>query len=488
MPHGRRTAPHRPSAARAARHRRLHVAHARRRPVPDGVAGEPWRRRAGAPARGGYLGRPGLTAARFRADPTAQRPAPHAPHRLRPGAPRPWGRTAPTPGLTDHQLKAQRPTASRRAKVRGRSRPPSGVLDAGVVTRARDELGQPRLVAHLLTAPGAEPPAAAELQALAARSLPAPSGAVGVRGAGPLRSPRTARPTGPPCPPRRRPRAGTARARRPRTPTEEALAAPGRRPWRRPWAPETLLPARRRLHARPCSSPPAPTTRSASRSTPGRRLVSRTVAALAELVEEQVLSELGTGRVRHRRRPGPRVRHRRSPRAGAATPTPKTPRTAATTTNGEDPTTMTSSTPSEPLEPRAARRLRAALPAGPRRGAARGAAGGAAPAAGRTGRRRGTGRPAGHPARRPEPPAAAVLRAGAAVVPGPAAPRRPPLQQRGRGPPHRRAGPRGPAGGPHRRRRPARGPAHHLRGGRRPPGAARWTRRARGAAAGPGHR
>ncbi|MCE0445833.1 hypothetical protein LT493_15505 [Streptomyces tricolor] len=36
------------------------------------------------------------------------------------------------------------------------------------MTVREDEPGQPRLVAHLLTAPGAEPPAAAELRALAA--------------------------------------------------------------------------------------------------------------------------------------------------------------------------------------------------------------------------------------------------------------------------------------------------------------------------------
>nr|BFD96415.1 hypothetical protein KitaXyl93_77750 [Kitasatospora sp. Xyl93] len=45
------------------------------------------------------------------------------------------------------------------------------VLDA-VVSVREDEPGLPRLVAHLLAAPGTEPPTGAELRALAARSLP----------------------------------------------------------------------------------------------------------------------------------------------------------------------------------------------------------------------------------------------------------------------------------------------------------------------------
>ncbi|MGW7792787.1 non-ribosomal peptide synthetase, partial [Streptomyces tricolor] len=264
-----------------------YVLDARLRPVPDGVAGELWL--AGPALARGYLGRPGLTAARFRADPYG----PPGTRMYRTGdlVRRDSGGELHYLGRTDHQLKLRghRIEAGEVEAVLVRH---PGVLDA-VVTVREDEPGQPRLVAHLLTAPGAEPPAAAELRALAARSLPAPMvpSAYAVLDRFPLtengKTDRAALPAPAPAEERARPEYVA-----PRTPTEEALAAL----WEE--ALETAVGAEDDYFLLGGDSMRALLIASRANDafgvslTPRDVLVSRTVAALAELVEEQVLSEL----------------------------------------------------------------------------------------------------------------------------------------------------------------------------------------------------
>ncbi|MFJ4323024.1 non-ribosomal peptide synthase/polyketide synthase [Streptomyces tricolor] len=264
-----------------------YVLDARLRPVPDGVAGELWL--AGPALARGYLGRPGLTAARFRADPYG----PPGTRMYRTGdlVRRDSGGELHYLGRTDHQLKLRghRIEAGEVEAVLVRH---PGVLDA-VVTVREDEPGQPRLVAHLLTAPGAEPPAAAELRALAARSLPGPMvpSAYAVLDRFPLtengKTDRAALPAPAPAEERARPEYVA-----PRTPTEEALAAL----WEE--ALETAVGAEDDYFLLGGDSMRALLIASRANDafgvslTPRDVLVSRTVAALAELVEEQVLSEL----------------------------------------------------------------------------------------------------------------------------------------------------------------------------------------------------
>ncbi|WP_079165662.1 non-ribosomal peptide synthetase [Streptomyces sp. NRRL S-31] len=265
-----------------------YVLDARLRPVPDGVAGELWL--SGPALARGYLGRPGLTAARFTADPFG---APGT-RMYRTGdlVRRDGAGELHYLGRTDHQLKL-RGHRIEAGEVEATLVGHPGVLDA-VVTVREDEPGLPRLVAHLLTAPGAEPPAPAELRALAARSLPGymvPSAFV-VLDRFPLtengKTDRAALPA--PAPEEERDRRPEYVA--PRTPTEEAVAAI--------WE-ETLQTAvgaeddyfllggdslRALLIASRANDAFGVTL------TPRDVLVTRTVAALAELVEEQVLSEL----------------------------------------------------------------------------------------------------------------------------------------------------------------------------------------------------
>ncbi|MEU0334315.1 non-ribosomal peptide synthase/polyketide synthase [Streptomyces sp. NPDC006193] len=268
---------------------RAYVLDARLRLVPDGVAGELWL--AGPALARGYLGRPGLTAARFTADPFG--PPGSRMYRTGDLVRRDAHGELHYLGRTDHQLKLRGHRIEAGEVEAALVRHPD-VLDA-VVTVREDEPGQPRLVAHLLTAPGAEPPAPAALRALAARSLPGymvPSAFV-VLDRFPLtengKIDRAALPAPAPADEQAGERAGYVA---PRTPTEEAMAAI--------WE-ETLQTAvgaeddyfllggdsmRALLIASRANDAFGVTL------TPRDVLVSRTVAALAERVEDEVLREL----------------------------------------------------------------------------------------------------------------------------------------------------------------------------------------------------
>ncbi len=272
---------------------RAYVLDARLRPVPDGVTGELWL--SGAALARGYLGRPGLTAARFTADPFG----PPGTRMYRTGdlVRRDSAGELHYQGRTDHQLKLRghRIEAGEVEAVLVRH---PGVLDA-VVTVREDEPGLPRLVAHLLTAPDAEPPVPAELRELAARSLPGymvPSAFV-VLDRFPLtengKTDRAALPAPAPAEEQDRERARERAAYvAPRTPTEEAVAAIWEEALRTTVGAEDdyFLLGGDSLRALLIAS--RANDAFAVTLTPRDVLVSHTVAALAELVEEQVLSEL----------------------------------------------------------------------------------------------------------------------------------------------------------------------------------------------------
>ncbi len=242
----------------------VYVLDARLRPVPDGVPGELWL--AGPALARGYLGRPGLTATRFTADPfgppgarmyrtgdLVRRDARGELHYL---------------GRTDHQLKLRGHRIEAGEVEATLVRHPA-VLDA-VVSVREDEPGLPRLVAHVLVAPGAEPPARRRA-ADPGRPHPARThGALGVRDDGPLpahgeRQDRPVRAA--------RPRPGDAAARR-RARTASHTHRGGRRrpvgggPGDHRGRRGRLLRPRWRLSARPAHRPPAPTTPSACTSRP----------------------------------------------------------------------------------------------------------------------------------------------------------------------------------------------------------------------------
>ncbi|MEU1038519.1 non-ribosomal peptide synthase/polyketide synthase [Streptomyces sp. NPDC005907] len=265
---------------------RAYVLDARLRPVPDGVAGELWL--SGPSLARGYLNRPGLTASRFTADPfgppgtrmyrtgdLVRRDARGELHYL---------------GRTDHQLKLRghRIEAGEVEQVLVRH---PAVLDA-VVTVREDEPGLPRLVAHLLTAPGCEPPASAELRASAARVLPGhmvPSAFVVMERFPLTENGKTDRAALPAPAPGAEETPGHVA---PRTPTEEALAAI----WEE--ALHTAVGAEDDYFSLGGDSLRALLIASRANDafgvalTPRDVLVTRTVAGLADLVEEQVLSEL----------------------------------------------------------------------------------------------------------------------------------------------------------------------------------------------------
>ncbi|MEU7644641.1 non-ribosomal peptide synthetase [Streptomyces huasconensis] len=270
-----------------------YVLDARLRPVPDGVTGELWL--SGPALARGYLGRPGLTAARFTADPFG----PPGTRMYRTGdlVRRDSAGELHYQGRTDHQLKLRGHRIEAGEVEAALVRHP-GVLDA-VVTVREDEPGLPRLVAHLLTAPDAEPPVPAELRELAARSLPGymvPSAFV-VLDRFPLtengKTDRAALPAPAPAEEQDRERARERAAYvAPRTPTEEAVAAIWEEALRTTVGAEDdyFLLGGDSLRALLIAS--RANDAFAVTLTPRDVLVSRTVAALAELVEEQVLSEL----------------------------------------------------------------------------------------------------------------------------------------------------------------------------------------------------
>ncbi|BDM74033.1 non-ribosomal peptide synthetase (plasmid) [Streptomyces nigrescens] len=264
----------------------VYVLDARLRPVADGVPGELWI--SGPSLARGYLGRPGLTAARFLADPygppgtrmyrtgdLVRRDAHGDLHHL---------------GRTDHQIKLRGHRIEAGEVEAALARHPA-VRDA-VVTVREDEPGRPRLVAHLLAAPGADTPIGPELRAFAARTLPAHMvpAAFAVLERFPLtengKTDRAALPAPEPEP------EGPAGHTAPRTPTEEVLADL--------WSQvlETAVGVEDDFFALGGDS--LRSLHIAARAnetfgvalTPRDVLASRTVAALAELVEEHVLREL----------------------------------------------------------------------------------------------------------------------------------------------------------------------------------------------------
>ncbi|MGC5038557.1 non-ribosomal peptide synthase/polyketide synthase [Streptomyces sp. DT190] len=264
-----------------------YVLDARLRPVPDGVPGDLWL--AGPALARGYLGRPGLTATRFTADPFG--PPGSRMYRTGDLVRRDARGELHYLGRTDHQLKLRGHRIEAGEVEATLVRHPA-VLDA-VVSVREDEPGLPRLVAHVLAVPGVEPPTGADLRALAARTLPGPMvpSAFVVMDRFPLtengKTDRAALPV--PVPETREPDAGYVA---PRTPTEEAVAAL----WEE--ALDTTVGAEDDFFALGGDSLRALLIASRANDvfgvslTPRDVLVGRTVAALADLVEEQVLSEL----------------------------------------------------------------------------------------------------------------------------------------------------------------------------------------------------
>ncbi|MEY9927498.1 amino acid adenylation domain-containing protein/non-ribosomal peptide synthase protein (TIGR01720 family) [Catenulispora sp. GP43] len=263
----------------------VYVLDARLRPVAGGVPGDLWL--SGPALARGYLGRPGLTASRFVADPfgppgTRMYRTGDLVRRDRKGELHYLGRT-------DHQLKLRGHRIEAGEVEAALVRHPA-VLDA-VVSVREDEPGRPRLVAHLRTEPGAAAPAGIELRALLARSLPGymvPS-AFAVLDRFPLTESGKTDRAALPAPPEEQESTDQVA---PRTPAEEVLAEIWTQSLETSVGVEddyfllggdsmrALLIASRANDAFDVSL------------TPRDVMVSRTIAALAELVQEMVLSEL----------------------------------------------------------------------------------------------------------------------------------------------------------------------------------------------------
>nr|WP_031129309.1 non-ribosomal peptide synthetase [Streptomyces aureocirculatus] len=244
-----------PPIGRRLPHTGTYVLDARLRPVPDGVAGELWL--SGPSLARGYLNRPGLTASRFTADPFGP----------------PGTRMYRTGDLVRRDAHGE-------------------LHYLGRTDVREDEQDLPRLVAHLLAAPGAEPPPAAELRALAASSLPGPMvpSAFVVMERFPLTDNGKTDRAALPAPPTDLEETPVRVA--PRTPTEEVLADIWEEVLHTTVGAEDdylLLggDSLRALHIVSRANDAFGVS-----LTPRDVLVHRTVAALADLVEEQVLSEL----------------------------------------------------------------------------------------------------------------------------------------------------------------------------------------------------
>ncbi|MET7765781.1 non-ribosomal peptide synthase/polyketide synthase [Streptomyces sp. NPDC005393] len=276
-----------PPIGRPVPNTRVHLLDARLRPVPPGVPGELWI--SGPSLARGYLGRPGLTASRFVADPFG--PAGSRMYRTGDLARYDAEGRLHHLGRTDHQIKLHgyRIEAGEVETALGGH---PAVLEA-VVTVREDEPGVRRLVAHLVLAPGATAPSGAELRAQLGRTLPGymiPS-AFAVLDRLPLtengKTDRAALPAPGPA------TAAPAGHVEPRTPTEEVIAEI--------WA-QVLgvakVGAEDEFFALGGDSVRSLLIASRAKEafdvdlTPRDILTAHTVAALADLVEERILREL----------------------------------------------------------------------------------------------------------------------------------------------------------------------------------------------------